>query len=233
VANGTKPPKGALITGIVLLVLSLGGCGAFGWGVTSAVGALADIGDAEPWGSPVRFRSETGDGALVVSTQRALCRVSDSSGADVPLDTLSWDFSTTQDGQTLDDARSFDTVQGETYEVICDASDSAATAGTGSYVVVRAPSFPGGLGGMLTALIAGPIVGGLLFLIGAILVIVGLVQRSRWKKRTGGGAAFAGPPGSAPPPPPPGGTAPPPPPGGTAPPPPPGSAPPPPPQGWS
>lgn len=219
VANGTKPPKGMLIAGIVLLVLSLGGCGVFAWGLTSLIGTVDDIGDVEPFGGTIRFTAQTDTGALLISTQGARCDVVDSSGAAVPLDSVSWDVSTTQDGQQLDDARTFDTTEGETYEVTCDASDSAlGAARDGSFVVVRLPSFPGGVGGLLASLLVGPIAGGLLFLLGLILFIVGLVRRSRWRKRGGPGtpAPYLPPGGGAPPAP---GAAMPPPPGGTAPPP--------------
>lgn len=219
-ANSTKPPKGALITGLVLIVLSFGGCGAFAWGISSLGGAVSDIGDSESFGTEIRFRSDNSVGAMILATRGGICRATDSAGAEVTLESSSWDVSTTtEDDVTLDEVSFFETEEGETYTVTCVASDSApTTTTTGSFTVVRMPNFPGGLGGLLAALLGGPILGGILFLLGLILVIVGLVSRSKWRKRN---AAPGGPPGFDPhsggTPPPPGSTLPPPP-GGTQPP---------------
>lgn len=205
-ANSTKPPKGALITGLVLLVLSFGGCGAFAWGFSSIGSAISDAGDTRPLGSEIRFTSDNAVGAIVVASTGSLCSATDSAGADVTLEEPSWSVgsTTTENQETLDEIRFFDTREGETYSVICNGSDSTTTTSGGEFTVVRMPDFPGGLGGLLIALLGGPILGGILFLIGIILILVGLVSRSKWRKRNaapGGPSGFDPHSGTVPPPP--------------------------------
>lgn len=227
-ADSTKAPKGALITGLVLLLLSFGGCGIGCVSFTGFIGDLADVVEgtsSTPMGTPTQLRAEGDAAVILTSTSSATCQAQDSAGNAVTLEEPGAGTTgtvETTDGVSLDFAYSFDTDANETYDVVC---ADEISGGTGEYVVVPFPGFGkiatgvGGLGG-----------GFVLFLLGVIFLIVGLVKRSRWKKANNGmgGPAMAGstPQGFAPPPP--GGAAVPPPPGGGFTPPAPGQAPPPP-----
>ncbi len=215
-ADGTKAPKGALITGLVLILLAFGGCG---FGCVSLSGFVGDVGDAidsantTPLNTPTSLRA-TGEAAIILtSDSSAVCLVADPSGADVKVDEPGAGTSGSLDvnGETLDLSYTFETTAGTTYDVIC--GDEAGTL-TGNYAVAPIPGL-GKLGGIA----AGAGAGIFFFLLGLLFVIIGLVKRSKWKKNQN---SFGGPPpGGFTAPPPPGGAAPtPPPPGGAAPPPP-------------
>jgi hypothetical protein len=232
-ADTTKPPKGALWTGIILLVLALAGCG---YGCVSFVGFGSDLKDlAEqtertPFADQTTFTA-TGSTAIVMVTDlSASCIGQDDQGNSVSFEDPGAGATGTIDegnGEApLDLAFSFDTTDGTSYTVSC----GLETGGDGEFVVFPFPGFTklitgaGGVGG-----------GALLFLLGAIFFIVGLVKRSKWKKNNnaqGGGPApsFAPPPPGGVAPAAPGGAFAPPPPGGAAPPPPGGGYPPPAPQ---
>lgn len=223
-ADSTKAPKGALIAGVVLLLLSFGGCGIGCVSFTGFIGDLANVVEgtnSTPMGTPTQLRAEGDAAVILTSTSSATCQAQDSGGNAVTLDEPGAGTTgtvETTDGVSLDFAYSFDTDANETYDVVC--TDEISGSG-GEYVVVPFPGFSkiatglGGLGG-----------GFVLFLLGVIFLVVGLVKRSRWKKSGMGGPAMAGsaPQGFAPPPP---GGAVPPPPGGGFTPPAPGQAPPP------
>lgn len=224
-ADSTKAPKGALITGLVLLLLSFGGCG---YGCVSFAGFATDVADAidsastTPLNQPTRLTATSEAAVILTSTGTARCRVTDDRGAEVTLQDpgAGTDGSLTVNGETLDLSSAFETTEGRTYEVIC--GDEAGTL-TGSYAVAPIPALStlaigfGGLGG-----------GVVLFLLGAIFLIVGLVKRSKWKKQRDAGGFSGGGPAQGYAPPPPGTGAVPPPPGGGFTPPAPGQAPPPP-----
>jgi len=235
-ANRTKAPKGALITGIVLLLLGLGGCGAAAFGVASLAGLADDITDTINYGESTRFTSASNAGALVLLSSDATCAGVDGSGQDLTFGNPGGTFTVNANGESFTSALTFDTVEGETYELSC---DDALETQAGTYTVLKLPSVFGGVLGAVMIGAGG--VGGALFLVlGLIFVIVGLVKRSKWKKQNssgGPGAAMA--PGGYGAPPAPVGYAPPPPSGAPpmpsgygapTPPPPPGQAPPPPPQ---
>jgi hypothetical protein len=225
-ADGTKAPKGALITGLVLILLAFGGCG---FGCVSLTGFVGDVSDAidsantTPLNTPTSLLA-TGDGAIILTSDAsAICLVADPSGADVKVDEPGAGTSGSLDvnGETLDLSYTFETTAGTTYDVIC---GDEAGALTGNYAVAPIPGL-GKLGGIA----AGAGAGIFFFLVGLLFVIIGLVKRSKWKKNRntfgtpppGGFTAPPPPGGAAPTPPPPGGAAPtPPPPGGAAPPPP-------------
>jgi hypothetical protein len=225
-ADSTKAPKGALIAGVVLLLLSFAGCGVGCVSFTGFIGDLANVVEgtnSTPMGTPTQLRAEGDAAVILTSTSSATCQAQDSAGNAVTLDEPGAGTTgtvETTDGVSLDFAYSFDTDANETYDVVC--ADEISGSG-GEYVVVPFPGFSkiatglGGLGG-----------GFVLFLLGVIFLVVGLVKRSRWKKSGNGmgGPAMAGsaPQGFAPPPP---GGAVPPPPGGGFTPPAPGQAPPP------
>ncbi|MFN7149596.1 MAG: hypothetical protein ACK4V6_08945 [Microthrixaceae bacterium] len=226
-ADSTKAPKGALIAGLVLLLLSFGGCGIGCVSFTGFIGDLANVVEgtsSTPMGTPTQLRAEGDAAVILTSTSSATCQAQDSAGNAVTLDEPGAGTTgtvETTDGVSLDFAYSFDTDPDETYDVVCADEISGSS---GEYVVVPFPGFGkiatglGGLGG-----------GFVLFLLGVIFLIVGLVKRSKWKKAGNGmgGPAMAGsvPQGFAPPPPGSGAV---PPPGGGFTPPAPGQAPPPP-----
>ncbi len=195
-ADGAKPPKGLLIAGIVLLVLGIGGCG---YGCTNFVGFVSDLTDVVegratvPYGDSTTLQSDAGGAVILTSTSGAECEVVDDSGNQVSLQEPSAGTSGTVDttgGETLEFQYYFDTDSGVTYEVTCQDGMN----GTGGEFVVVGFDIGKIVGGLF-----GIGIGALLFIIGAILLIVGLVQRSRWKKR--GGGTMAGPGGYSPPPP--------------------------------
>lgn len=204
-ADGPKPPKGALITGIVLLVLSLAACGAGGAGCVSFISTITDTlseAGTTPLGEEFAFDS-TGSTAVVFATSTDVtCDGVDSSGSPIEFnDPGGVSASGTSGGENYELAYTFDSREGERYRVLCESG----AVGEGSYTVFNIPSLSGlGLG---TAGIGSGVV---LFVLGAIFLIVGLVRRSGWKKRTQGAMAGAGAfAGSVPPPP--GGSYPPPP----------------------
>jgi hypothetical protein len=220
-ADGTKAPKGALIAGLVFILLAFGGCG---YGCVSLTGFVGDIGDAidsantTPLNTATTLRATGEAGIILTSDSTAVCLVADPSGAEVTVDEPAAGTSGTLDvnGETLDLAYTFETVAGTTYDVVC--GDEAGTL-TGNYAVAPIPGL-GKLGGIA----AGAAAGFVFFFIGLLLVIIGLVKRSKWKKNRG--VVGTPPPGGFTAPPPPGGAVPPPPGGGL--PPQPGAAPPPP-----
>ncbi len=206
-ADGTKAPKGALIAGLVLILLGFAGCG---YGCVSFVGMIGDVSDAinsantTPLNSPTTLRATGEAGILLTSDSSARCLVNDPSGNEVTIREPGAGTSGTLEvnGETLELAYYFDTTAGTTYDVIC--GDEMGT-GTGTYAVAPIPSFDG-VGGIFAG--GGSGVG--LFLIGLIVLIVGLVQRSKWKKNRpmtppGGMPPGGIAPAGAPVPPPPGG----------------------------
>ena len=207
-ADQTKAPKGLLLTGVVLLVLALGGCG---YGCTSFVGFASDIADVAddagvtPLGEETTFRA-TGENSIILSTVSSTnCEGESADGT--PIEFSSPGETTTAnidvDGRSFDLAYEFDTDPDQEYFVRC--GDELGSSG--EYVVI---SFD--LGKIVTGL-AGIGIGAVLFFIGLILLIVGLVQRSKWKKNHPAGGApspYGGVPGAPTPPPPGGGAVPPP-----------------------
>ena len=206
-ADQTKAPKGLLLTGVVLLVLALGGCG---YGCTSFVGFASDIADAAdgagvtPLGSETTLRA-TGETSIVMSTvTNTVCEGEASDGTPIEFDSPAENTTANVDinGRDFDLSYEFDTEVGEDYRVRC--GDELGTSG--EFVVV---SFD--LGKIVTGL-AGIGIGAVLFIVGLILLIVGLVKRSKWKKNRnlGGPQGYGGVPGAPTPPPPGGGAVPPP-----------------------
>jgi hypothetical protein len=224
-ADSTKAPKGALITGLVLLLLAFGGCG---YGCVSFTGFIGDVSDAidsastTPLNQPTRLAATSEAAVILTSTGTARCRVTDQSGTEVTLEDpgAGTSGSLTVNGETLDLSSAFETNEGTTYDVIC--GDEAGTL-TGSYAVAPIPGLSA-----LAGIGIGVASGFGLFLLGAIFLIVGLVKRSKWKKQRNAGGFSGGAPAQGYAPPPPGTGAVPPPPGGGFTPPAPGQAPPPP-----
>ena len=155
-ADGTKAPKGALIAGLVFILLAFGGCG---YGCVSLTGFVGDIGDAidsantTPLNTATTLRA-TGDAAIILtSDSTAVCLVADPSGAEVTVDEPAAGASGTLDvnGETLDLAYTFETDAGTTYDVVC--GDEAGTL-TGNYAVAPIPGL-GKLGGIAAGAAAG------------------------------------------------------------------------------
>jgi hypothetical protein len=212
-ANGNKAPKGWLIAAFVFLLLGLGGCGL---GAVSTAGFVDDVGDSivspTPYGEVVDFTG-TGDDALIMASDgRADCTITDESGRSLRPSSL--DTTTEVEAEGLVDVGTFDTVDGERYEVLCDG------AAGGEFTVISIDLSTIGL------MVGGLLGGGFFLFLAFVCFIIGLVRRSSWKKkqRTGGGNGGYTPPapgGYAPPapggygtPPAPGGYGTPPPPGG-------------------
>jgi hypothetical protein len=212
-ADGPKPPKGFLIASVICFVLALGGCGTGIAGVATLAGAVDDIATTTPFGEPLSFTAESDTGALVLLTTAAECTGTDGSGNSISFSTPGGSISADANGQSFTEARTFDTVDGEQYELTCGADGLT----TGEFTVLKLPGFPGGIAGLAAAIGGGFLGGGLLLLLAIVFLVVGLVRRSGWKKRNAGVAA----PGMMSPgavPPPPGGAVPPPPGGGGVPP---------------
>lgn len=211
-ADGTKAPKGWIIAGVIFLLLGLGGCATAFAGVASLASLADDVTNTQPYGEVTSFTSDSNAGALVLLTSDAECSGVDGTGAAIEFSVPGGNFTVDTGQESFNNARSFDTVQGETYELRC---GDPLGATTGSYTVLRLPSILSGAVGALV--LAGGGLGGALFLLlGVIFLIVGLVKRSKWKKSRAGMVGTM-PPSGAPggfgaPPPPPGGVGAPPPP---------------------
>ena len=195
-ADATKAPKGFLIAGLVSILLAFGGCG---YGCVSVVGVGSDLVDALTNTQPVAIGTSTTlssstEFAAIATTSSATCTVQDDSGSSVSLDSppTGSDFTLDVNGQTYEVRYWFDAQEGTSYEVSCSDEISGATGG--EYIVGSVPSLTGLVTGA-SAVIAGFV----LFLLGVIFLIVGLVKRSRWKKNRGDSASFGGPTPGAPP----------------------------------
>ncbi|UDY36813.1 hypothetical protein [Dermatobacter hominis] len=204
-ADGPKPPKGWLIASLVCFLLALGGCGTGIAGLTTVAGTVDDIATTTPFGETTSFTAASDTGALVLLTDPADCTGTDGSGSSISFSTPSGSFTADANGQSFTEAQTFDTKDGESYELSCGSSDRIG----GEYTVLKLPSFPGGLAGLAFAILGGFGLGGLLFIAAIIFLIVGLVRRSGWKKRNAGFAPVGGPPPPGGFPPPPGGAVPP------------------------
>ncbi len=222
---GANKPKGALIAALIFFVLGLGGCAFAAATTIPFIGDLVDWVDditnaARSMGETAEFTA-TDDRGIVLVTAEAACTGEGPAG---PIrfegyESFGPGTSVEVDGLDLAGYLLFDTQAGADYRITC------GTAGGGSFIAVTAPSFlADGAGGLAFAALSG-LGGGLFMLIAIILLIVGLVQRSSWKKRNQGpppgqygapggyvppvpGAGAVPPPappqpGQAPPPPPP------------------------------
>lgn len=193
-ADGTKPPKGWLIAGLVFLLLALAGCGGGAFGCKSFVDDiqhLVDQGGRTRDGDKATFTAESTVGAILATRTDTICEGTDDSGNKMTLNTPGSNTEGTfkTNDVTFELRYVFDTRAGRTYTVTCTSS-----TGDGEFIVVPFPGFTNlfvGLGG---------VAGGVLsFVVGVICLIVGLVKRSGWRKRNAGVGGAA--PGGAPPPP--------------------------------
>jgi hypothetical protein len=205
-AYGTqKPPKGWLIAGVVCLFLGLSGCGAAVIGAVSLIGVIDDVATPTEFGTERRFSAESDSQAMLLLTEEVPCEVIGDTTGDVRIEEFAASVPLEGGNENFTVLRTFETIEGENYQVTC--GDRATN---GSFAVAE---LPGLLTGAMGAVIfGGGILGGALMLVlGVIFLIIGLVQRSRWKKNQSG-TDFGGPGGYQPPAP--GGYQPPPPPGG-------------------
>jgi hypothetical protein len=188
-----KPkPKAALVTALVFLLLGIGGCG---FAVAKAVPYISDlvdfvsdldqVGRVVPMGQEVSFDSGGSDGVALLSGE-AVCTGEGPSG---PVSFQGYEAfgpGTTVElgGVQMNGYILFDIESGSEYTIRCGDSSSS-----GSYTATTAPSFlvdgaPGFLGG-----IGAGVAGAFFVFLSFILLIIGLVQRSTWKKKQNQGFA--------------------------------------------
>lgn len=187
--NQPKPkPKGALIAALVFLLLGIGGCGFAAFktvpyiqDVVDFVTDLDQVARTRPMGEPITFTA-TGTEGIALLSGEAVCE-GEGSGGPVTFDPYeSFGPGTTVElgGVNIEGYILFDTETDGEYTITCGAG------GFGSYVVTTAPSFlVEGAPGVAAGIGAG-LFGAFCVLVAVILFIVGLVQRSSWKKRNQG-----------------------------------------------
>jgi len=186
-ADGSKPPKGWLIAGLVFLLLALAGCGGGALGCRSFVSDLQDAvdqGGRTPDGESSTFTAPGPVGAIFATRADTTCEGTDDKGSSMQLKTPgnNTEGTFTSNGETFKLSYVFDTVEGRTYTVTC-----TSPSGDGQFVLIPFPGFSSLFAGI------GGIAGGVLaFLIGVICLIVGLVKRSGWRKRNQGQPGVAG-----------------------------------------
>lgn len=188
-----KPkPKGALIAALVLLLLGIAGCGFAAAKSVPYISDLVDfvsdldqVGRIVPMGQEVSFDSSGSDGVAILS-QEAVCTGEGPSGSVTFQGYEAFGPGTTVElgGVQMSGYILFDIESGSEYTIRCgDASSS------GSYIATTAPSFlVNGAPGFLGGIVAGA-AGGFFVFLSIILLIVGLVQRSSWKKKQNQGFA--------------------------------------------
>lgn len=187
-----RPPKGSLITGIILLLLALSSCGVGGLSCVSFGTSFTDIltgASTVALGETTNLDAASSTGVVVSTSADVVCEGEDENGSKVsfaePSTGSTGEISSGSDSYTF--VYSFDTNPGSSYNVVCAGSEFSE----GQYAVASFPGF-GKLGVGVTGLLSGFF----LTFLGLIFLIVGLVKRSRWKKRQAGPAV-----GSPPPPP--------------------------------
>ena len=189
-----RPPKGSLITGIILLLLALSSCGVGGLSCVSFASSFADIltgASTVALGETTSLEAESSTGVVATTSVDVVCEAEDENGSRVtfaePTTGSNGEFTSGSDTFTF--VYSFDTNPGSSYNVVCAGSEFSE----GQYAVSSFPGF-----GKLGVGFAGFLSGFFLTFLGLIFLIVGLVKRSRWKKRQVGPAASSPPlPGAA------------------------------------
>lgn len=187
----SKPPKGWLITGMILMLLAFSSCGVGGVSCVSFASSFADIlsgASTVALGETTRLDAASSTGVVVSSSAEVVCEGEDENGNQVSFAEPSAGSTgtVTSGGENLDFLYSFDTDPGMSYTVICAGSEFSE----GQYAVASFPGFEKigvGLAGIFSGLF--------LTFLGIIFLIVGLVKRSKWKKRQSG--MVAGPPAAA------------------------------------
>ncbi len=199
ITKSNSKPKGALITALVFFLLGLGGCG---YGAARGIPFITDLVDyvseldnfatTVPMGESASFTSSGTEG-LILLTGEAVCTGS-GPGGDVRFDAYeSFGPGTTVEinNANIDGYILFDTETGDDYEITC------GSRGSGQFIATTAPTFlVDGAPALVGAVFSG-LAGVFLVFLSFIFLIVGLVQRSSWKKKNRGSPAA--PYGSAPP----------------------------------
>lgn len=191
-----KPkPKGALIAALVFLLLGIGGCGFAAAKSVPYISDLVDFAtDLDQVGRVVSMGEETsftssGSKGIALLSEEAVCTGEGPSGP-VSFDAYtSFGPGTTVElgGVQMDGYVLFDIETGSEYTITCGDSSSF-----GRYTSTTAPSFlvegaPGFIGGILAGF-----AGAFFVFIAFILLIIGLVQRSSWKKKQNQGPPASG-----------------------------------------
>lgn len=216
-----KAPKTAIIVGLVLLLLSLGSCVFGGATLSSTVTDVRDAlneAESQPAGTVVSV--ENAEGLIMIFGDREdmVCEVLDQNGNKVngDVDSAGPGTEVTSSGTEFF-LEGFEARIENSYRITCGKGLEQ-----GKFLVVNIPNLRAALSG-----VAGLGFGFLLFVLGWIFLIVGLIKRGKWKRshRPDGpqghtpsqpppGQAWNAPSGSVPGPPPPGGLSTPPAPGG-------------------
>lgn len=201
-ADGTKKPTGWLIAALVCVLLAIAGCGTAGFGCQQLLSTFSDIdvGSEVPMGQESSFAAADDGVVAVLLTSDNECEGTDEAGRRITFEQFGSGTNVSVDGQEYDAIVTFDVEKGTSYSLVC------GREGSGGYTVVQLPSFfSSGFG--IVAMTGGFLGGGLFLLMALVFLIVGLVRRSRWKKRQVGGGPSPVPGGesygSVPPPPPP------------------------------
>jgi len=187
-ADGTTAPKGALIAALICIALGLASCGFAGVTTVPYVRDLADfVSDvggsfsSEPMGESLTVTAGGPDGIVLMSTE-AEC-TGDGGGKPVSFEeynAFGTGASVDLGGVDMAGYRLFDTDEGETYTISCGPGLD------GRFVAATAPNFLIDGAGSFVFGIAAAFAGAFLFVIGIVLLIVALVQRSGWRKRNQG-----------------------------------------------
>ena len=199
-ADRINPPKGWLIASLIFLILSMGGCATGGVGLVSFGSKISDSvqnSTATAYGQTSSLEATGSKVLILTTTSDVQCQVRDAqTRGTVPLDDAPDNFSGSIDsnGRSYRLRYVFDSNKGQRFQAVCSGADA------GAYALIP---FPSGVLGLLPSL-AGIGLGILFFVLAVIFLIVGLIVRSRWKKRNAAGGAPMGPGGYVPPPPPPG-----------------------------
>jgi hypothetical protein len=195
--TAVRRPGPALWLSILLLILGIAGIVVSGLGVGRAV--VHSILDAPVLTSPgkeqVLCRSGTyllyvENGSSSLSATTASVTVTGPGGENIPVEAESTSQTFSKNGQQFSGALGFVASTAGTYTVSVHTSGSS---------VLVAPSFTTAAQENI-GWIVGIFVSGILALVGFVLLIVGIVRRSRAKRAVPYGGAWGGPPGSAWPP---------------------------------
>lgn len=198
-------PKAMLVVGLVLLLASLASCG---FGVTRFVSLFSDVkgelDSAARHDSGTIAQVDNTTGWILVFTNRAkaTCLITDQNGNSVQgsLDNASTELSDTVGSEILFLAQVFEASASSSYSISCGEPNQL-----GDFRVVTVKSFNGVKAGLF-----GAGAGALAFIVGGICMIIGLIQRGRWKRLQReqqpieggfGSPSRGGPPPMTPPPP--------------------------------
>lgn len=210
--SGAPPQKKkggvALVLGIVLLVLSVvGGIGGIALGGTK----IADFENQTQRvsvGSSKTLNLTAGDYTIYTklsfSSIASDVTITDPDGKAVTKRPVSGSLSTTINGSTWYAEDDFTVTKAGNHKIEAKGDFGSPTGGSGEIIV--GPSFASSVGVALGLILGGVFGGGLLFVIGLVLLIVGLVRRGKSKRPNvpmmpptyGGPPGYGGPPAGPP-----------------------------------